>query len=549
MKLFFYYVFHSAKNALKKLFKTWVLVFFAVMLVGGLLLGGTIGMLLASATPDEEEPGLEQEDPAWQEEPAEDTQDQVPVMDILELAAGAIILLFFVLGIMGADKSGAQIFQPADVTLLFSSPLKPQSVLLFRTMTQIGVMIMATLYFMIFQIPNLVRNAGFSGGVILAIVAGWILMLGISQLLKMLCFVAGSTRPAFKRNLRRLVYLMLGAVAAGLYFFQKSSGLDWWEAVLGYFNAPISRFIPFWGWIKGFVMFIAEGKTVPALICLAATLLGGALLAFVTWRMKADFYEEALQKASEKAELMEAAAASEGGAALLRRKKDRSEKIRRNEMKAGWGATVFFHKAVYNRFRFAHLGFFTKTMEFYFVAALGAALFCRFVVQTTNYLPVVLLLAVCSFFRSLGNALKADTQMWYFRMIPESDWLKLICSLGGDLMNCFFDILPPLVLALLIQKAPLFPALLWILAIVSVTGYATAVGTFIDMSVNVNAGKTLKQMIQVIFIYFGLLPDIIVVGVLLVLGLPVLAVLAVTLINTALTVLFLFFASLLMERE
>ncbi len=555
MKLFLYYVLHSAKNALKKLFKTWVLIFFLVMLVGGVVVGITVGTLLSHTIPDDpSEPGTEQTDPGWQKEPGEivlpeDPQDETPVMDILELASGAIILLFFVLGVFGADKSGAEIFQPADVTLLFSSPLSPQSVLLFRTMTQIGTLIAATLYFMIFQIPNLVRNAGFDFWIILAIMAGWILTLGISQLLKMLCFVAGSTRPAFKKNLRRIVYLILGAAAAGFYFFKQSSGLGWWEAVLAYFNAPATRFIPFWGWIKGFVMFAAERNLRGTLLCLAATLLGGAFVAWLTWHMKADFYEEALQKTSEKAEMMEAVQASQSGAAIIRRKKDRSEKLRRNELNRGWGATVFFHKSLYNRFRFAHFGFLTKTLEFYLVVGVGAALICRLVIGTESYLPLALLLAFCVFFRSLGNALKADTQMWYFHMIPEDPWLKLICSLGGDLMNCLLDVLPALVIGLLVQGAPLFPGLFWIFPIVSVTAYATSVGTFIDMSVNVNAGKTLKQMIQVIFIYFGLLPDIVVVGVLLILKLPVLAALAVTLINLGLSALFLFFASLLMGRK
>ena len=555
MKLFLYYVLHSAKNALKKLFKTWVLIFFLVMLVGGVVVGITVGTLLSHTIPDDpSEPGTEQTDPGWQEEPGEivlpeDPQDETPVMDILELASGAIILLFFVLGVFGADKSGAEIFQPADVTLLFSSPMKPQSVLLFRTMTQIGVTIAASLYFMIFQIPNLVRNAGFDFWTVLAIMAGWILTLGISQLLKMLCFVTGSTRPGFKKNLRRIVYLVLGAAAAGFYFFKQSSGLGWWEAVLAYFNAPATRFIPFWGWIKGFVMFAAERKPAAALLCLGATLLGGAFVAWLTWHMKADFYEEALQKTSEKAELMEAAQASQSGAAIIRRKKDRSEKLRRNELNRGWGATVFFHKALYNRFRFAHFGFLTKTLEFYQVLCVGAGLVCRLAVGTESYLPMVLLLAACAFYRSLGNSLKADTQMWYFHMIPEDPWLKLTCSLGGDLMNCLLDALPALVIGLLVQGAPLFPGLFWILPIVSVTAYATSVGTFIDMSVNVNAGKTLKQMIQVVFIYFGLLPDIVVIGVLLILKMPLLAALAVTLINLALSALFLFFASLLMVRK
>ena len=554
MKLFFYYVFHSAKNALKKLFKTWVLVFFVVMLAGGLLIGGTIGIILKNTLPDEpDEPAIGQEDPDWQAEPGKEVlpdnpEEEMPVMDVLELAAGGIILVLFIIGVFGADKSGAEIFQPADVTLLFSSPMKPQSVLLFRTMTQIGLSIVFALYFTFFQIPNLVRNAGFDIWSILAIVAGLILTLGISQLFKMLCFVAGSTRPGLKRNLRRMVYLLIAVIFLGLYLFRQHSGLGWWEAVLGYFNAPLTRFIPFWGWIKGLVMFTAERSLGGALLCLGAVLLGGAFLAWLTWRMKADFYEEALQKASAKAELLEAAQGGESGVSIIRRKKDRSERIRRNEMKHGWGATVFFHKALYNRFRFAHFGFLTKTLEFYLAVGLAAGLICRFGVKTTSYLPVALVLAVCAFFRSLGSNLREDTRMWYFHLIPENSWTKLMWALAGDAANSFLDALPGLVIGLLIQGAPLFPALLWIVPIVSVTAYATAVGTFIDLSVNASAGNTLKGLLQVAFLYFGLLPDAAAVGVLLLLGQPLIALLAVTGVNAALAALFLLLAAASMGK-
>ena len=39
MKLFFYYAFCSVKNQLRKLFKTWVAIFFAVCLLFGVLIG------------------------------------------------------------------------------------------------------------------------------------------------------------------------------------------------------------------------------------------------------------------------------------------------------------------------------------------------------------------------------------------------------------------------------------------------------------------------------------------------------------------------------
>ena len=39
MELFFYYALHSLKNQIRKLFRTWVVIFFAVIVVAGLLIG------------------------------------------------------------------------------------------------------------------------------------------------------------------------------------------------------------------------------------------------------------------------------------------------------------------------------------------------------------------------------------------------------------------------------------------------------------------------------------------------------------------------------
>ena len=419
MKLFFYYVTHSALNAVKKLLKVKVILVFAIFLAGGLLVGGTIGLVLKHVIPDDPAPAIETEVP---EEPLPD--EEIPIMDILELGAGAVVLLFFVFGVWGADKSGADIFQPADAALLFPSPMRPQSVLLFRTMTQIGTSIIFALYMMVYQIPNLMKNSGFSLWILLALALGIVLTIGISQLLKMICFVIGSVHPGFKKNLRRFIYLGLALIAGGFYLFMQTSGLGTWEAVLGYFNAPVTRFIPLWGWIKGFVMFAAEKNAVPAVLSLAAVLAGGAFLSWLTWHVRADFYEEALTRTAEKAEMLDAARASEEGAGLIKRKKDRSGRIRRNEFERGFGANVFFHKALYNRFRFAHFGFLTKTLEFYLAVGLAAGLICRFVVKTTSYLPVAVALAVCAFFRSLGSNLREDTRMWYFYLIPESTSLS-----------------------------------------------------------------------------------------------------------------------------
>ena len=57
---------------------------------------------------------------------------------IIELAAGGAIMALFFFEAISADKNGSKIFLPADVNLLFPSPMKPQSVLMFRLATQLG---------------------------------------------------------------------------------------------------------------------------------------------------------------------------------------------------------------------------------------------------------------------------------------------------------------------------------------------------------------------------------------------------------------------------
>ena len=42
------------------------------------------------------------------------------------------MLAVFVFFALSADRNGSKIFLPADVNLLFASPMKPQSVLMFR---------------------------------------------------------------------------------------------------------------------------------------------------------------------------------------------------------------------------------------------------------------------------------------------------------------------------------------------------------------------------------------------------------------------------------
>ena len=152
MRLFGYYAWHSFVNQLRKLFKTWVLIFLVICMAVGALIG--VGAAMLDDASGEDEEIVESE--IIEEEPGTMEKLGIEPEEFVELIVGGIILVVFVFQAISADKNGSKIFLPADVNLLFSSPMKPQSVLLFRLMTQLGTSILASVY-LLFQLPNLVR--------------------------------------------------------------------------------------------------------------------------------------------------------------------------------------------------------------------------------------------------------------------------------------------------------------------------------------------------------------------------------------------------------
>ena len=544
MRLFGYYAWHSFVNQLRKLFKTWVLIFLVICMAVGALIG--VGAAMLDDASGEDEEIVESE--IIEEEPGAMEKLGIEPEEFVELIVGGIILVVFVFQAISADKNGSKIFLPADVNLLLSSPMKPQSVLLFRLMTQLGTSILASVY-LLFQLPNLVLNLGLSIWVALAMIATWCLTIVIGKLLQILLYIVCSTNVKLKSHLRNGIYVFLLAIAGAYLLYWKTSGEHYLVAATGFFNSSVSRFVPLWGWLKGFCMFAMEGNIAGLLASFAAIVVGGGLLTYIIWLIKADFYEDAMAKSEETAELLAAAQSQKGGVTVIRRKKDRSDKLRRDGMRHGSGANVFFHKSMYNRFRFAHLGIFTKTSETYLVAAVGAAVLCRFVIQTNGLIPVILTLGVLTFFRAMGNPLEQDTQMDHFLLIPESTWHKLFWSLLGGTANCFLDLLPAVIVSALLLGENVLIALAWLPLIVSVDFFATTVGAFIGFSVPVSAGKMVKQLVQIMFIYFGLLPDVAIMAVGLTFDQPVLAAIGCTVINILLGLVFFFLSPLFLEPK
>ena len=512
MRLFCYYAVHTVKNQIKKLCKTWVAVFFAVCLVFGMLVGlgaAFLGELAEDTVPEDTEAVGETEE--WTDEEVEEdfeTLTALPDEFREQIVIAIVTVLFLVLlvwNILSAGKSGNRIFVMADVNLLFAAPMKPQSVLLFRLCTQLGTICLASLY-LLFQLPNLLLNLEMSAALAWVIFPVFIFLLAYTKLVNILLFTAASTHQTVRRLIAPLGYGLLLLPAGGLALYGRLEGLD---AILGIFSSPILRFIPVLGWLILLIEGAMAGSLLWCLLWSALLILGLGGLAWIIWHIRADFYEDALQMSSEAAELMQQAQA-EGGAMVRRKKKDRGDRIRRDALPRGEGAWALLARSLYNRSRFALGGLFTKTAVTYLILAVACALVLRFGIDYPSLTVVALIIGGCAFFRSLGNPIATELSKSVFWMMPVSPFQKIWALFLSGTLDCALDMIPAFVAACLILGANPLAALGWMLFIVSVDLYSSSVGALIDLSLSVGLNPSIRSVVQIMFLYFGLLPNVVI---------------------------------------
>ena len=482
MRLFFYYASHSLLNTIKKVMKTWVALILIFIVFGAMM--GFVGSLFdkkkdktepTSATTvelqDGEGPGEEIElDEAVSGKLAKSKitifmeENNLTKEMIVDLAVSAVFLLVLATNILNSQNS-SKIFLPADVPMLFSSPMKPQSVLMFRLLCTLGTSLIVSL-FMLFQIPNLTINAGLSMVGAISLIVVYAMILVFSTLVQVIFYTITSKLKTGTGNIKNFLAVVYGAILIGFAAYTVIGKHTVIEGIFGYFAGTKTHWIPFWGWLRGISYYACTGDIVLSLVYLGLFVAACAVLVLIIWKMKADFYEDAMFAAEHKAEQLENAKKSARGG-VATREKARKGTIDREGFRFGNGANVFLYKAVFNRFRFAKLKVFSTTMIVYTIVAGVAA--------------------------------------WL--LIPEKHYKKLMYSLLGCLAVTAIDLLLPMIVAAVILQANPLSVIAWFVFILSVSFFATNLGTLISLSLPKDQAQTLSIVVQTMFLYFGLTPS------------------------------------------
>ena len=513
MRLFVYYAFHTIVNTLKKLLKTWVAFFIVITLVCslfGLLIGRLVPLIEKSFKTEETQ--IEQ---TIDEKEVEEhisklsvflTERNLTKYDMVDMVVVVAFLFFVTLTIATVNKGG-ELFKPADVPLLFASPMKPQSVLMFRLMNSLGMNIVVGFY-MIFQIPNLVNNLHISVWSAFIILLAYILTMLFSTLVQIAFYTLSRNSKKGTVNIGSILIGFYAVLLVAFIAYTTITKQDVGLAAFKFFGSKHTFFIPFLGWIRGMVYYSMMGDVLRTVIFTALFVVACIVTVVVIWNVKADFYEDAMFATERVAAKLENSQKAQKGGTVTRNK-DRSAKIERDGFHYGSGAGVFFYKTVYNRLRFATLKIFSKTFIINLLIAVGGSWLSGKIKNPLldPFLIPVAAMALFAFYRTMGNPLDEDTSREFFILIPDSPLKKIWSTLLGVVTVCAIDISIPMIVAAVMTKTSPLVAIGWFVFILSLSLFGTAVGAFVSISIPGDHAQYVKMMVQIIFVYFGAMPS------------------------------------------
>lgn len=503
MRLWGYYALHTFWNSVKKIFRSTTLIIILAV-VGFIVICGFAGGLIGIAIADHEDAteasseyatevlsDTEEEEEVSEEDEEMTPEDIAKVKTCVEAGVALILVVVMLWGLYAGSKSGADIFQMADVNFLFTAPMKPQSVLLFRLSFQMMAAFVASLY-LVFQIPNLVINAGLGVPAVVAMFAGYIMLLIFQRLMMVFSYTFFTTYQHLKKYVLPfvigIVLLLAGAVTAVFFAVDQ----DIFRTVEVTFGSRALRLVPLIGWYKGMIMCAVNGQILMFFVYLLLLLAGVAGMVFLIWHIKADFYEDAFSAASRTAAMV--ADAQEGRAAA----KKRSEKIKRDGDMKGWGASTFLTKEILCRKRMAKFGVVTNTMLFYLAAGIGLGLITSRAMSSHSFMLTGCVILGIMFFRNLGNPIAQETSMNWLYLVPDNPYKKVFYAMLSGTYSCGVDMLPGLLAAFLLTEAAPGMVVLWYVTLVIVDFMLSAVGLVLEVLFPASALDLVKSMIQMI---------------------------------------------------
>lgn len=531
MKLWGYYAFCTFINSIKKMFRSTFIIIVAISLGIGLIFGVSIGVIASIVESEDfadteynteegffdEEGNFYYNDEAFLDENGEvvfydelevemTDEEFAQMMLVLEAGIAMLVLVLLIFGAYSGMKKGSDIFTMADVNFLFTAPMKPQSVLLFRLTFQMLATIAGSIYFL-FQIPNLVLNAGVSLEVCLIGFLALVIVFIFQKLVSVGMYTITATYPDVKKYILPGVIGILGVLTLATGAVYMNTGQDVWKTLELTWASHWSRWIPVIGWVKAVVMNACEGNIIMVILQLLLLILAMAVLVYFIWNMKADFYEDAMAGAQEREDILLAAAENRKPISVNEEKDKKKDhrKIKEKENLSGQGAVVFFTKELLCRKRLARFGIITGTMSWYVTIMAVCALANVYLFESDSFNVAGFIVMAVLFFRNYGNPIAQETSLNWLFLVPESPYKKVFFAMLAGTYATFMDLLPGMLLFAVICKNNPLEMVLWMAVFITMDFMLSGVGMILEALFPADAMNQVKASLQLMLKFFMIL--------------------------------------------
>lgn len=368
----------------------------------------------------------------------------------VELFIGIVSLVFLFMYYtnlkLGIDK-GSTYFRMADVNLAFIAPIKPNQILLYAFIKQIGGTLLF-LFIAICQIPNLKNNFDMQPyGTWMILLASVVFALSY-PLISMMLYSWATKKADRKKLLKRLFDISALAIVA-LVLVNLAMTRNLTKTLGNVFTNPVVRYFPVIGWTSSIASAAITGFTVEFWVGIAgmmALIVGGSV---ILYRMNLDYYEDVL----EGTEYVEAAmkAKREGNNMMFNLK----VKQKVNQKLSGSGASAIFYKHLLEIRKTAYLFFFDRSS----VTVIISAIAFKFITPgESSFFTLTFILAFSLYMLLLlqmQGRLNTELEKHYIYLIPESSSKKLFFATLGEHAKNLFDGSVLFILAGILFKAPI----------------------------------------------------------------------------------------------
>ncbi|WP_029451902.1 putative ABC exporter domain-containing protein [Clostridium algidicarnis] len=375
--------------------------------------------------------------------------------NVIFILVNSIILITLLVNInSGLSKKIGLNFSMSDVNLIFTAPFKPQKVLIYGLIRTSGSTLLSV-FFLLYQLPNLVRmtKISISQGVLLIFM--YILVIFVCKIIGLLFFYISFKYEGIYHNKNKIIMALIISILIPTIYICIKDTSQIVNNLVGYFSNDFWRYIPIVGWMDTFIMIIFEGLSIYFFISVVALLaLSGGIIYYI-YNHEIYFYENAIEGAQKLELATSLRNKSTQKEALREKNSNKKYRFIKKKMKVNFKRE--FSLAIFDR----HMLEYRRTGIFHVfnilsLIILASSIFVGLIFKKSSELPIILIytwgLGVLLLFASLGGKWLQETENHYIYLIPDSSSKKLFSAMISSLYKSGLDLfIAYIVLAVLLR--------------------------------------------------------------------------------------------------